>query len=219
MHQIRKHSYRALRKAVTNNPSYCLGVRISWPLPGVPGIRVSLARFSAFRTITLMRWASVWYCSRMNSWPKARGTHTELFLWPNVSWELTLWGSEGGEKPRDKDKCWRDLARGGKLSSFTQQMFPSSFGRLEIKWNLRKERNWENRADSNCKALQTRAHEYVSIVLSVNVSTNASILSESMFLIPFKMDLPWITACQSKGTGYWFQSESISLYLKDISKI
>lgn len=59
-------------------------------LPGAPGIRVSLARLSAFRTITLIRWARVWYCNRMNSWPKARGTHTELFLWPHVSWELTL---------------------------------------------------------------------------------------------------------------------------------
>ncbi|TNN64009.1 hypothetical protein EYF80_025732 [Liparis tanakae] len=46
--------------------------------------------FSAFRTITLMRWAGVWYCSRMNSWPKARGADTELFLPPNASWELTL---------------------------------------------------------------------------------------------------------------------------------
>lgn len=74
-------------------------------LPGAPGIRVSLARLSAFRTITLIRWARVWYCNRMNSWPKARGTHTELFLWPHVSWELTLCRRWEGRKK------WEELRR------------------------------------------------------------------------------------------------------------
>ena len=42
-----------------NNLLNRLGVRIFWFLPGAPGMRVSLARFSAFRTMTLMRWANV----------------------------------------------------------------------------------------------------------------------------------------------------------------
>lgn len=133
----------------------------SWSLPGAPGIRVSLARFSAFRTITLMRWASVWYCSRMNSWPKARGTHTELFLlWPNVSWELTLCRWEGED--RGELKWVRDLAKGRGVS-FTQQMFPSSFGRRGMKWNRRE---------------KTHPCEYISIAQLVSKSTKALILSE-----------------------------------------
>lgn len=65
--------------------------------PGAPGILVSLVRFSAFRTITLIRWADAWYCSRMRTFPKVTAPPTELFLRPNDSWELTLY-----EKMRKK---------------------------------------------------------------------------------------------------------------------
>lgn len=97
-----------------------------WSLPGAPGSRVSLVRLSAFRTITLMRWPSIWYCSRMNSWPKARGTHTKLFLWPNVSWELTLWGEERG-----KDQVIKEKER-KRESQQEGETFPLSLSRCSL---------------------------------------------------------------------------------------
>lgn len=101
-------------------PAVCLSQVVS--LPGAPGMRVSLAKFSAFRTITFMRCATVWYCSRTKSCPKARGTQTELFLWPSVSCELRLWGREGRENSEIKEA--KESKEEGEMSSFTEQMFP-----------------------------------------------------------------------------------------------
>lgn len=106
--------------------------------------------------------------------------------------------SEGRRgKPRDKEKSVRErFSKRGKTVFFHSADVPFILWEAGNEMNPRK----EPKGIKQIQAVQRLNNMLmnVSAVLSVNVSTKALILSESMFLFPFKRDLPWIAACKVK---------------------